>query len=107
MQVEGAFVQGLGLQTLEEVAFDGQGRLVTTNTWDYKIPTPADIPRQLNVTFLKARTDAEAMLRCQGSGLSGFCRTLTEQQDVQGRSARAADHVVAGVWRCCSSKPKG
>lgn len=51
--MEGAFVQGLGLQTMEEVVFDGEGRLVTTNTWDYKIPTPADIPRQLNVTFLK------------------------------------------------------
>lgn len=62
--MEGAFVQGLGLQTLEEVVFDDAGRLVTSNTWDYKIPTPADIPRQLNVTFLKAGTDAKNMLHC-------------------------------------------
>jgi Molybdopterin-binding domain of aldehyde dehydrogenase len=54
LQVEGAFVQGLGLQTVEEVAFEpGTGRLLTENTWLYKIPTPTDIPQQFNVAFLE------------------------------------------------------
>lgn len=62
LQVEGAFVQGLGIQTLEEVVFDDAGRLVTDNTWHYKIPAPADIPRQLNVTFLKVKPRCGAVL---------------------------------------------
>ncbi len=51
--MEGAFVQGLGIQTLEEVVVADDGRLITEGTWLYKIPTPTDIPRQLNVTFLE------------------------------------------------------
>lgn len=33
MQVEGAFVMGAGIQTLEEVVTDAHGRLVTDGTW--------------------------------------------------------------------------
>ena len=59
MQVEGAFVMGMGLQTQEEVLVDAAtGHLISDSTWHYKIPTAACIPRRLNVTFLKARTIA-------------------------------------------------
>ena len=59
MQVEGAFVMGMWLQTQEEVLVDAAtGHLISDSTWHYKIPTAACIPRRLNVTFLKARTIA-------------------------------------------------
>ena len=54
MQVEGAFIQGLGLFTSEEVITDSDtGRLITDGTWEYKIPAATCIPRQFNATFLK------------------------------------------------------
>jgi len=54
VQVEGAFVMGMGLQTQEEVVYDPDtGALLSDGTWTYKIPTAACIPRRLNVTFLK------------------------------------------------------
>ena len=54
LQVEGAFIQGLGLFTSEEVITDeNTGRLITDGTWEYKIPTATCIPRQFNATFLK------------------------------------------------------
>ena len=54
VQVEGAFVMGMGLQTQEEVVYDADtGALLSDGTWTYKIPTAACIPRRLNVTFLK------------------------------------------------------
>ena len=111
MQVEGAFVQGLGLQTLEEVVFDDAGRLVTTNTWDYKIPTPADIPRQLNVTFLKARTAAGHLCLAALSEFtaSGFCHALPAWQGVTGSSTWATTLIAApaGKSRCCCFRRAG
>lgn len=54
LQIEGAFVMGLGLCTSEEVLIEpGTGKLLSDSTWTYKIPTAVDIPRQFNVTFLK------------------------------------------------------
>ena len=54
LQIEGAFVMGLGLCTSEEVLIEaGTGKLLSDSTWTYKIPTAADTPRQFNVTFLK------------------------------------------------------
>ncbi len=54
LQVEGAFIQGLGLFTSEEVITDeNTGRLITDGTWEYKIPAATCIPRQFNATFLK------------------------------------------------------
>ena len=54
LQVEGAFMMGMGLQCQEEVVVDeATGHLVSDGTWNYKIPTAACIPRRLNVTFLK------------------------------------------------------
>jgi CO/xanthine dehydrogenase Mo-binding subunit len=42
-QVEGAFVQGVGLAMCEEMLLQ-DGRVVNPNFGDYKIPTTADIP---------------------------------------------------------------
>ncbi len=54
--MEGAFIQGLGYLTSEEVVVDeGSGRLITDGTWTYKIPAASCIPQQMNVEFLKAR----------------------------------------------------
>ena len=50
-QVEGAFVQGIGYLTSEQLVFQDEGpetgRLNTTNTWRYKIPATSSIPLSL------------------------------------------------------------
>lgn len=48
-QVEGAFVQGLGWLTSEELFWDDAGRLRTHAPSTYKIPLAGDIPREFNV----------------------------------------------------------
>ncbi|MGR3635037.1 MAG: xanthine dehydrogenase molybdopterin binding subunit [Shimia sp.] len=48
-QVEGAFVQGLGWLTSEELVWDDKGRLRTHAPSTYKIPLAGDIPREFNV----------------------------------------------------------
>ena len=52
-QIEGAFVQGLGLFTMEESLWMQDGRLATTGPGTYKIPGFSDIPQEFNVSFLQ------------------------------------------------------
>lgn len=48
-QIRGAFVQGAGWCTIEELRYDKKGRLLNFSPDTYKIPTIDDIPRVFNV----------------------------------------------------------
>ncbi|MCC6303821.1 MAG: xanthine dehydrogenase molybdopterin binding subunit [Rhodobacteraceae bacterium] len=50
-QIEGAFVQGAGWLTSEELVWDEAGRLVTHAPSTYKIPACSDRPRIFNVAL--------------------------------------------------------
>jgi xanthine dehydrogenase/oxidase len=52
-QIEGAFVQGQGLFTIEETLWQKNGELFTRGPGTYKIPGFADIPRVFNAGLLK------------------------------------------------------
>jgi len=52
-QVEGAFVQGMGWLTLEELVFDARGMLLTHSPSTYKIPAIGDVPDAFNVHLLE------------------------------------------------------
>ncbi|KAI1610265.1 xanthine dehydrogenase [Exophiala viscosa] len=52
-QVEGAFVQGQGLFTIEESLWTQTGQLFTRGPGTYKIPGFSDIPQVFNVSFLQ------------------------------------------------------
>ena len=51
-QVEGAFAQGLGLFTMEEVVYLKNGNIFTNGPGNYKIPSCSDIPIELNVSLM-------------------------------------------------------
>ena len=53
-QIEGAFIQGMGLFTMEESLWHrGSGQLFTRGPGTYKIPGFRDIPQEFNVSLLK------------------------------------------------------
>ncbi|KAL3465222.1 Molybdopterin-binding domain of aldehyde dehydrogenase-domain-containing protein [Aspergillus heterothallicus] len=52
-QIEGAFVQGQGLFTMEESLWTRSGELATRGPGAYKIPGFCDIPQKFNVSFLQ------------------------------------------------------
>ncbi|MGQ3210963.1 MAG: xanthine dehydrogenase molybdopterin binding subunit [Shinella sp.] len=58
-QVEGAFVQGMGWLTTEELWWDGKGRLRTHAPSTYKIPLASDRPKILNVQLAEWAEAAE------------------------------------------------
>lgn len=60
-QVEGGFMQGLGLFTLEELHYSPQGVLLTRGPGSYKIPAFGDIPTELTVSLLRDAPNAKAI----------------------------------------------
>lgn len=53
LQAEGGFVYALGMLLQEDVTYDDEGQPLFDSTWNYKIPSAACIPRQLNIHMLK------------------------------------------------------
>ncbi|CCM76524.1 xanthine dehydrogenase molybdopterin binding subunit [Rhizobium mesoamericanum] len=58
-QVEGAFVQGIGWLTTEELWWDDKGRLRTHAPSTYKIPLASDRPKIFNVQLAEWSENAE------------------------------------------------
>jgi xanthine dehydrogenase large subunit len=68
-QVEGAFVQGLGWLTCEELWWDAEGRLRTVGPSTYKIPGSRDVPPVMNLRLLEgAPARVETIFRSKAVG---------------------------------------
>jgi len=90
-QLEGAFVQALGMWLTEQMRYEPEtGRLLTYDTWEYKPPTSKDIPEDFRVAFHDSKRDTK-------SGFLGS-KAVGEQSFMMGVSAifalrRAIDSV--------------
>jgi xanthine dehydrogenase large subunit len=51
-QVEGAFIQGMGWLTGEELKWSGDGKLLTHSASTYQIPSIGDTPERMTVELL-------------------------------------------------------
>jgi xanthine dehydrogenase large subunit len=58
-QVEGAFVQGMGWLTSEELVWDAKGRLRTHAPSTYKIPVSSDVPEAFHVKLWERGENVE------------------------------------------------
>ncbi|MFG1347082.1 xanthine dehydrogenase molybdopterin binding subunit [Xanthobacter autotrophicus DSM 431] len=67
-QVEGAFVQGIGWLTCEELKWDAAGRLATRGPSTYKIPGSRDVPPVLRVHLMDQPNREETVLRSKAVG---------------------------------------
>uniref|UniRef100_A0A6Q2WUR0 xanthine dehydrogenase n=1 Tax=Esox lucius TaxID=8010 RepID=A0A6Q2WUR0_ESOLU len=67
-QVEGGFIQGVGLFTLEELKYSPQGYLFTRGPGMYKIPAFGDIPTDLTVSLLRDAPNQKAIFSSKAVG---------------------------------------
>ncbi|HEV7915469.1 MAG TPA: xanthine dehydrogenase molybdopterin binding subunit [Albitalea sp.] len=68
-QIEGAFIQGMGWLTMEELVWHPQtGRLMTHAPSTYKIPTANDCPPVFNVRLLANANVADSIHRSKAVG---------------------------------------
>ncbi|MGQ0664166.1 MAG: xanthine dehydrogenase molybdopterin binding subunit [Pseudomonadota bacterium] len=58
-QIEGAFLQGVGWLTTEELWWNGEGRLMTHAPSTYKIPTARDLPEDFRVRMWQGSVNRE------------------------------------------------
>ncbi|CAO2615986.1 Aldehyde oxidase 1 [Lemmus lemmus] len=70
-QVEGAFVQGMGLYTIEELSYSPQGVLYSRGPNQYKIPAICDIPTEMHISFLPPSEQSNTLYSSKGLGESG------------------------------------
>ncbi|XP_035879007.1 aldehyde oxidase 2 [Phyllostomus discolor] len=70
-QVEGAFIQGMGLYTTEELKYSPEGVLYSRGPDEYKIPTVTDIPGEFNVSLLPSSPNPLTIYSSKGLGESG------------------------------------
>ncbi|WVY91568.1 hypothetical protein V8G54_037082 [Vigna mungo] len=68
LQIEGAFVQGLGFFMLEEYETNLDGLVLQDGTWNYKIPTVDTIPMQFNVQVFNSGHHQHRVLSSKASG---------------------------------------
>ncbi|KAJ9595230.1 hypothetical protein L9F63_013467, partial [Diploptera punctata] len=67
-QVEGGFMQGYGLFTLEEMVYSPTGTVYARGPGVYKIPGFADIPIEFNVSLLKGAPNKHAVYSSKAVG---------------------------------------
>jgi xanthine dehydrogenase large subunit len=67
-QIEGAFVQGMGWLTTEELSWDEKGRITTNSPANYKIPTSADVPEKFNIKLFDRANSEESVYRSKAVG---------------------------------------
>src|SRR5450830_1731819 len=67
-QVEGAFVQGMGWLTTEELWWNKAGKLMTHAPSTYKIPGVSDCPDHFNVQLFKNRNVFDSIHRSKAVG---------------------------------------
>lgn len=60
-QIEGAFMQGYGFYTIEEMVFSAKGEALSRGPGMYKIPAFSDIPNVFNVSLLKGAPNPRAV----------------------------------------------
>ncbi len=71
-QIEGAYVQGAGWLTTEELVWDGKGRLSTHAPSTYKIPACSDRPRVFNVALWDKPNREDAVGKSKAVGEPPF-----------------------------------
>lgn len=71
-QVEGAYVQGAGWLTTEELVWDGSGRLTTHAPSTYKIPACSDRPDIFNVALYENTNAEDTIYRSKAVGEPPF-----------------------------------
>ncbi|XP_022116184.2 xanthine dehydrogenase [Pieris rapae] len=67
-QIEGGFMQGYGLFTIEELIYSPTGTLYSRGPGAYKIPGFGDIPQEFNVSLLKGAPNLRAVYSSKAVG---------------------------------------
>ena len=86
-QMEGGFVQGVGMATTEELIYNHDGRLVTDNIWSYKPPCSKTIPLDFRTRLHPVNPERNARELLEEKQAVKSTKALTESSMTLGVSA--------------------
>jgi xanthine dehydrogenase large subunit len=93
-QVEGAYVQGAGWLTTEELVWDGKGRLTTHAPSTYKIPACSDRPPVFNVALWGRPNREDAVGKSKAVGEPPFMLGISALMALSDAVAACGDGSV-------------
>ena len=100
-QVEGAFIQGLGWLTMEELWWDKAGQLKTHAPSTYKIPTCRDIPLDLRVELMPEVSNQEdTIYRSKAVGEPPFMLAISGWLAIKDAVAATANTNIRVPLNC-------
>lgn len=95
-QIEGAFVQGMGWLTTEELVWNEQGRLLSNNPATYKIPAINDAPEDFRVALLPDAPNREhTIYNSKAVGEPPFMLGMSVWSALKDAIASVVDHKVS------------
>ena len=95
-QIEGAFVQGMGWLTTEELVWDTKGKLRTHGPSTYKIPGSRDVPPVFNARILQnSPNQEETIFRSKAVGEPPLMLALSVWLAVRDAISSLSDYKLA------------
>lgn len=76
-QIEGAFIQGMGWLTTEDLVWDEAGRLISNNLATYKIPAIGDTPAIFNVDLFDRPNEEDSIYHSKAVGEPPFMLAIS------------------------------
>ncbi|WP_411991086.1 xanthine dehydrogenase molybdopterin binding subunit [Agarivorans sp. DSG3-1] len=94
-QIEGAFIQGVGWLTTEELVWNEQGRLLSQSPANYKIPTIGDYPKQMNISLFDQMNPEHSIYRSKAVGEPPFMLAISAWCAIYDAVASISQHQLA------------
>ena len=91
-QVEGAFVQGVGWCTTEDVKWSDKGHLLNHSPDTYKIPSVQDIPEDFRVELMQSIPNPNAIHKSKAVGEPPFMLAFATWLAIKDAISAVADH---------------
>jgi xanthine dehydrogenase/oxidase len=98
-QVEGAYIMGMGFWTKERLVYDeNNGKLLTNNTWEYKVPFAKCLPEDFKIKFISDRPNPFGVLSSKASGEAPVCLTITVVEAIRNAILSARRDAGNNEW---------
>lgn len=76
-QIEGAFIQGMGWLTTEDLKWNDKGKLISENMATYKIPAIGDTPKTFNVSLFGRKNAEDSIYHSKAVGEPPFMLAIS------------------------------
>ena len=111
-QVEGALIQGIGWMTLEEIAYNNEGKLLSNALSTYKIPDLFSVPKIVEVIPVETEGHHQAILKSKAVGepplmygigayfaLQNAIKAFNPSYDLKFHAPMTPEKVLMGLYK--------